>query len=150
MRGVDSATLTAALDKAQAEKPMDPAGIYVAPLGLDPIEVEGHEYSFYGARVLPGKAVKGHWHGTGAEPYAGFTAPGLMYFGWLAECGEVVWADHPSEVKREEEFTIWERVAHSFFNPGGTAIDFKFACPAAHLNDTDRFLAEIAPPYPVG
>ncbi|MBI4121147.1 MAG: hypothetical protein HY457_02745 [Parcubacteria group bacterium] len=155
MHAVGTATLTTALNAAEAAKKMDPAaGIFVAKLDQPPVIVGGQAYSIYGARVLCRTAtgtqpfVTPHLHALGVEPYVFKDGVGEMNFGHVlttttefrgivvATTKSVIW-DTPVMVRRGEEFLIEAGQVHSFRNLGTTPADFLFACPDSHLVDHD-------------
>ncbi len=129
-----------ALDGAEAEKPKDIAGIFLAKLPLPTVIIDKEEYSFYGARVGPGKAVRPHRHMHGAEPYALFSGQGLMHIGQEYD-GYIAW-NVPLHIHIGSTIVIPEGAFHCFYNFDENPVDFVFACPPGHLSDEDRFFAD--------
>ncbi len=122
--------------KAQDTDPL--IGIAIVPLSEQDSVVaqDGQEYKFYVARVEPGKHVNPHVHLRGDEPYRIVTGEeGIMHIGTV-EGQSVVWTE-PIPKEAGDEIIVKGGEVHSFENTGKTAVDFTFACPDAHLDNTE-------------
>lgn len=138
LKKVPASQLTPLLDELEFREPPDAkVGIYLIDLGLPIIKHEGLVFRFYGARVLPGKYVKPHYHTKGIEPYY-FVAgeEGEMSLGKV-EDGKVQW-ESLQIVQPQEAIVIKENQVHCFRNISKQPFDFAFACPAEHLIDHDE------------
>lgn len=119
---------------------------------FEPVVAEdGQEYKFHVARIMPGRHVNPHVHFVGDEPYRIVTGEeGVMHIGTID--GQTInW--RPAEDKKVgDEIIVHGGEVHSFENTGRTAVDFTFACPDSHLDNTsDRKmttdLQNSLPPY---
>lgn len=140
LRTIDSVVFQERLDARAKE--VDPLiGIAIVPLSEQGSVVapDGQEYKFYVARVEPGKHVNPHVHFKGDEPYRLVTGEqGIMHIGTIE--GKTVNWQVPTPKKPGDEIIVKGGEVHSFENSGRTAVDFTFASPDTHLNNTDRVM----------
>jgi mannose-6-phosphate isomerase-like protein (cupin superfamily) len=152
LAGIPAADVKAVLDK-QAGEVDAKAGIIIAKLEeLGETEAgDGQKYRFYAARVKPGTHVNSHWHEEGEEPYDFKNGEkGVMHVGMVVPVVEtgrkaVDWEANPAMVGAGDTVVVKEGQAHSFENTSqeeGADVDFVFACPDDHLNESDRFFTE--------
>lgn len=138
LKKVSAFQLTPLLDERESSEPPDAkVGIYLINLDIPAIKHEGLVFHFHGARVLPGKYVKPHYHTKGIEPYCFIAGErGEMNLGKV-EDGKVQW-ESPHIVQPREVIVIKENQVHCFRNVGNQPFDFVFACPNEHLIDQDK------------
>lgn len=141
LRTITPAVFQQRLDTKAQE--IDPTvGIAIVPLPEQGSVVaeDEQEYKFYVARVEAGKHVNPHVHFKGEEPYRIVTGEeGVMHIGTV-DGQSVTWK--PAEPKKAgDEIIVAGGEVHSFENTGSTPVDFTFACPDSHLDNTkDRVM----------